>query len=114
MSERKSVTYSQEFKEMAAKCYLEGGKSYRILIEELGIKDSRTLRSWVGKYQRGESLDDGRGRKAGSQRGRPKTDFASVEEELAYVKAERDYLKKLYRSRFVHEWGAQKKDNSSK
>ncbi len=32
----------------------------------------------------------------------------SIEEELAYVKAERDYLKKLYRSRFGKEWGAEK------
>lgn len=114
MSDRRFVTYSKEFKEMAAKLYLEGGKSYKTLIEELGIKDTKTLRTWVGKYQRGESLDEGRGKKTGSQRGRPKTAFASIEEELAYVKAERDYLKKLYRSRLGHEWGAHQKGNSSK
>ena len=56
MSDRRFVTYSKEFKEMAAKLYLEGGKSYKTLIEELGIKATKTLRTWVGKYQRGESL----------------------------------------------------------
>ena len=55
MSDRRFVTYSKEFKEMAAKLYLEGGKSYKTLIEELGIKDTKTLRTWVGKYQRGET-----------------------------------------------------------
>lgn len=34
---------------MVAKLYLEGGKSYKTLIEELGIKDTKTLRAWVGK-----------------------------------------------------------------
>lgn len=113
MSERKFVTYSKEFKEMAVKNYLAGGKSYKTLIEELGIKDTKTLRSWVGKYRQGDPLDEGRGKRPGPQRGRPRTEFASLEEELAYVKAERDYLKKLYRSRFGHEWGAHEKDNAS-
>lgn len=99
---------------MSVKLYLEGGKSYKTLIEELGIKDTKTLRTWVSKYQRGESFEDGRGRKPSLQRGRPRTEFASLEEKLAYVEAERDYLKKLYRSRFGHEWGAHKKVNSSK
>ncbi|GEM_PF-4764182 len=40
--------------------------------------------------------------------------FSSVEEELAYVKAELDYLKKLNRSRFGHEWGAHQKEFFSK
>ena len=58
------------------------------------------------KVQRGESLADGRGKSKGSGQGRPRTKFSSIEEELAYVKAERDYLKKLYRSRFGEKWGA--------
>jgi hypothetical protein len=48
-----------------------------------------------------------RGKQTGGRKGRPRTKFASVEEELAYVKAERDYLKKLYRSQFGKEWGAE-------
>ena len=115
MVDGKRTTYSPAFKEAAVKLFLKGGRSYRQLCEELGIKDKKTLRQWVAKINSGESLEDGRGKSSHAEhRGRPKTKFTSVEEELAYVKAERDYLKKLYRSRFGHEWGAHKKGNSSK
>ena len=113
MADGKRTTYSPAFKEEAVKLFLKGGRSYRQLCEELGIKDKKTLRQWVAKINSGESLEDGRG-KSSKHRGRPKTKFTSVEEELAYVKAERDYLKKLYRSRFGHEWGAHTKEFCSK
>lgn len=106
MTKRKRITYSAEFKEKAVRLYLEGEESYRALAERLGIPDKKTLRTWVGKVQRGESLEDGRGKHHAARRGRSKTTFESLEEELSYVKAERDYLKKLYRSRFGKEWGA--------
>jgi len=73
MPTRQFVTYSEEFKVEAVRRYLEGDKGYRALAKELGIKDSKTLRSWVAKYERGESLAETRGRKTGSQRGRPRT-----------------------------------------
>ncbi len=114
MSEDKRVTYSKEFKAEAVQLYLEGGRSYQQLADELGLKDKKTLRRWVMKVQRGESLEDGRGKATGPYQGRPRTKFESLEEKLAHVEAERDYLKKLYRSRFGHEWGAHKKDSSSK
>lgn len=114
MSRGKKTTYPPAFKEEAVRLYLEGGRSYRQVCAELGIKDKKTLRQWVAKGKNGESLEEGRGKSANSRSGRPKTNFSSAEEELAYVKAERDYLKKLYRSRFGHEWGAHKKANSSK
>ena len=115
MADGKKTTYSLAFKEEAVKLFLKGGRSYRQICEELGIKDKKTLRQWVAKINAGESLVDGRGKSSHAERrGRPKTKFTSVEEELAYVKAERDYLKKLYRSRFGHEWGAHKKEFCSK
>ena len=109
MSGRGYTLYSKEFKEEAVRLYLEGKAGYQKLCEELGIKDTKSLRLWVSKVQRGESLEN-KERKPLSARDKPypKTKFASVEEELAYVKAERDYLKKLYRSRFGVEWGAEK------
>lgn len=110
MTREKRTTYSPAFKEEAVRLYLEGGRSYKQLTDELGLKDKKTLRSWVAKVMRGESLEDGRGKSQTSHRGRPRTKFASLEEKLAYVEAERDYLKKLYRSRFGHEWGVHKKD----
>ena len=112
MSERKKITYPPAFKVEAVQRYLEGGRSYRQICEELGIKDKKTLRQWVAKAQNGESLEDGRGKSASPRKGRPRTKFETLEEKLAYVEAERDYLKKLYRSRFWHKWGAHKKGNS--
>jgi len=97
-------TYSKEFKEEAVQRYLNGEGSYRALTIRLGLKDKRQLRNWVARFRAGESLEDNRR----GESGRPRTHFSSIEEELAYVKAERDYLKKLYRSRFGKEWGAKK------
>lgn len=100
--------YSTEFKEEAVKRYLEGEVGYQKLCKELGIKDTKSLRLWVNKVQRGESLENKKRKRCVCDKPHPKTKFASIEEELAYVKAERDYLKKLYRSRFGVEWGAEK------
>lgn len=107
MSNRKNNSYSIEFKERAVQRYLSGECGYQGLCKELGIPDTKILRRWVKKAQNGESFTDMRGKASGSLKGRPRTKFASVEDELAYVKAERDYLKKLYRSRFGEEWGAE-------
>lgn len=99
-----SKGYSEAFKKDAVRRYLAGEGSYRALTTRLGLKDKRQLRNWVAKFRAGESLEDNR--RGGL--GRPRTRFSSIEEELAHVKAERDYLKKLYRSRFGKEWGAEK------
>lgn len=114
MSKGKKITYPVAFKEEAVRFYLEGHGSYRQLCEQLGIKDKRQLRNWVAKVQRGESLEDRRGKSDSPHKGQARTKFESLEAKLAYVEAERDFLKKLYRSRFGHEWGAHKKDTSSK
>ena len=114
MSERKFITYPQEFKEDAVRQYLQGGKSYRQLTEELGIKDAKTLRSWVSKVRNGESLEEGRGKAKTVRRGRPKTKFSSVEEELAYVKSERDFFKALCKAKLGYDWEEEKKKLSSK
>lgn len=114
MSERKFTTYSQEFKEDAVRQYLQDGKSYRQVTEELGIKDTRTLRSWVSKARKGESLEDGRGKAKTARRGRSKTKFSSIEEELAYVKSERDFFKALCKRKLGHDWEEEKKKLFSK
>ena len=114
MSERKFITYSQEFKENAVRQYLQGGKSYRRLTEELGIKDAKTLRSWVNKVKNGESLEEGRGKAKTARRGCLRTKFSSIEEELAYVKSERDFFKALCKAKLGHDWEEEKKKLSSK
>jgi len=113
MSSGKKTTYAIAFKKEVVRLYLEEKGSYRQLCEQFGIKDKKTLRSWVAKVKRAESLEDRRGKSESLRKGRPRTKFDSLEEKLAYVEAERDYLKKLYRSRFGHEWGVHKKDISS-
>ena len=61
--------------------------------KNLDWKDKKTLRGWVAKVQRGESLEDGEVRQRTSTRGKSRTKFSSLEEKLAYLEAERDYLK---------------------
>ena len=109
MLKRKFITYPQEFKEDAVRQYLQGNKSYRQLTEELGIKDAKTLRSWVSKVKNGETLEEGRGKAKGTRRGRPKTNFSSIEEELAYIKSERDFFKALCEAKLGHTWEEEKK-----
>lgn len=114
MSEHVRTTYSQAFKEESVRQYLETDKSYRKICEERGIKDKKTLRCWVNKVKNGETLAEMRGKSSGLCKRRPKTNFASVEEELEYVKAERDYLKILYKEKFGHDWEDHKKKFGSK
>lgn len=114
MTSGKLTTYSQEFKEEAVRLYIEGEGGYKKIAAQLGLKDTKTLRNWVKKVQQGESLEDMRGKTIGCRAGKPRTKFASFEDELAYYKAESAYLKKLYRSRFGHEWGADMRTISSK
>ncbi|MFY0331126.1 transposase, partial [Bacillus sp. YIM B13410] len=47
--------YSKEFKMKAVKMYEEGNKSYQLLSEELGIKSSTQLKSWVRKFREGQT-----------------------------------------------------------
>lgn len=110
MSEsKKARTYSIEFKEKAAKLYLEGNLSYQKLSEQLGMKNPTPIRSWVNKIKREETLESQTGKKTSATKTNwPRKTFKSVEKELQYVKAERDYLKKLYRSLYGKEWGAEK------
>ncbi|WP_446425049.1 transposase [Mailhella sp.] len=114
MSERKFITYRQEFKEDAVRHYLQGGKSYRQNTAELGIKDAKTLRSWSSKVGNGKSLEEGRGKAKEARRGRPKTKFSSIEEELAYVKSERDFFKARYKAKLGHDREEETKLSSGK
>lgn len=79
--------------------YLQSGKSYHQLTEELGIKDAKALRSWGSKVRNGESLEEGRGKTKTARRGRSGTKFSSIEEELAYLKSERDFFKALCKAK---------------
>ena len=87
MGKRKVRYYDEEFKSNAVSLYLNSGKSYPILSNELGIPVS-TLASWVdsGKYQAGSG-----NRKVTAAE---LAELKSLRKELIRVKMERDILKK--------------------
>jgi transposase len=64
----------------------------------MGIRSNTQVKQWVKKHRSGEALEDNRGSTQGEawRKGRPKTKFASVEEERDYLKAEVEYLKKQF------------------
>jgi transposase len=94
----KFVMHSPELKEQAVRLYLEDGVSSRGVAARLGLKSKTQVQEWVKRHQRGETFTESEGKtgKTTWRKGRPKTKFASVEEELAYIKAENEYLKKRY------------------
>ncbi|AOZ91522.1 transposase [Paenibacillus crassostreae] len=87
--------YTNEFKEVAVKEYLKGLASFKVVAENLGIRNCTQLKVWVRKWRDGEEFDV---RKSLSNplKGRTRTSFASVEEERDHLKVQVDYLKKRY------------------
>jgi len=91
--------YSEEFKQKAITLYERKGMSYEAVAKELGVPSSTQIKTWVRKHRNGESLEDQRGtasKGAYPFKGRPRTKFATVEEERDYLKAQVEYLKKRY------------------
>ena len=87
MSRRNARNYDYEFKKNAVSLYINSGKSYPILGNELGIAPS-TLAGWVnsGKYH-----DNGAIRKMTQAE---LSELKTLRKELSHVKMERDILKK--------------------
>jgi len=107
----KSITYSKEFKVLAVKKYYEEGYSPRMIFEEAGIDrqiigldvPDACLKRWRKIYKsKGEDKLKVETRGKHSLGGRPKTKGISdadkmkrMEIEIAYLKAENDFLAKL-------------------
>lgn len=79
--------YSEETKQEAVRLRTEEGWSYPKIMEKLNILNKSQIQQWVEKSKTQEGFADQRGRWN-------KTQFASVEEENAYLKAQVEYLKK--------------------
>jgi transposase len=89
--------YATELKKEAVRLYEQEGLSYQGVADQLGITSNTQVKQWVKKHRNGEALEGSRDAvRSTPRRGRPKTNFASVEEERDYLKAEVEYLKKLY------------------
>jgi len=80
--------YSEEIKKEAVRLRLEENWSYPMIMKKFGIKSDTQILNWVRKFQNGETFEDYRGKWK-------KKHFNSVEEEVAYLKAQVEYLKKL-------------------
>lgn len=87
MTNRSPRKYDDEFKKNAVLLYINSGKSYPRLGEELGIASS-TLAGWVnsGKYH-----NNGPNRKITEAE---LSELKGLRKELAHVRMERDILKK--------------------
>ncbi|WP_409995168.1 IS3 family transposase [Brevibacillus brevis] len=89
--------YSEEFKLKAVNMYLLGGMSYQAIARELGIPSNTQVKQWVRKMNSGEGVGDQRGKNHSDDNpfiGRPRTKFATVEEERDYLKAQVELPKK--------------------
>lgn len=89
MNKRKTRFYDKEFKLSSVRLYLESGRGYKEISEELGIPHS-TLASWVEIHKReGAEAFPGKGYLKPTD-----AEIAQLRKELAIAKEERDILKK--------------------
>lgn len=91
-------TYTVEFKLKAVEMYINDLLGYKTIAKKLSINDNM-VRRWVAHYQREGlvGLEEKRGKATGPNKGVPKvTKPANMEEELMRLRAENEYLKKLW------------------
>jgi transposase len=89
MKKRKIRNYDKEFKFNAVKLYLQSGRSYQQVGDELGIP-AATLAGWVIAHNKeGEQAFPGKGHLKPSD-----AEIAQLRKELAVTREERDILKK--------------------
>ncbi len=80
-----------ELKLEAARLVNEEHMSIREVATRLDIQNKSQVQVWAAKAKQGMSLEP-----ATSKRGRLRTTFSSMDEEMAYLRAEIEYLKKQY------------------
>ena len=89
MSKRTSRTYDKEFKLNAIKLYLESGRSYRQIGDELGVPEA-TLAGWVSDYKKDNAnCFPGKGYQKPEDE-----ELSRLRKELTIAREERDILKK--------------------
>ncbi|WP_430203203.1 IS3 family transposase [Paenibacillus illinoisensis] len=81
--------YSLELKLEAVRLVNEEHMSIREVATRLDIQNKSQVQVWAAKAKQGMSLEP-----ATPKRGRPRTKFSSMEEEMAYLRAEIEYFKK--------------------
>ncbi|WP_227779742.1 transposase [Paenibacillus sp. P13VS] len=83
--------YSLDLKLEAVRLVNEEHMSIREVATRLDIQNKSQVQVWAAKARQGMSLEP-----ATPKRGRFRTKFSSMEEEMAYLRAEIEYLKKQY------------------
>lgn len=94
----KNNRYSKELKLKAVSMYINDSLSYLRVAQALNIKNKTQVQRQVASYNNnGETAfdEETRGKFKLIRKGRPKTQFKSVEEELKYLRMENEFLKKL-------------------
>ena len=89
--------YTKDLKLKAVKMYLEDKIGSTTIAKELELSSERRVLLWVKRYKEfGETgLEERRGTCRGLNKGRPRKNTMTLEEENLRLKAEIDYLKKL-------------------
>lgn len=88
--------YTTEFKLKAVEEYLTEGKSSDVIAKEHDISSGKVVRRWISTYQ--EFGKEGFISKRGSStknKGRPKKNFDSLEEENKYLRAKLDLYEEI-------------------
>jgi transposase len=96
---KKNNKYIRELKLQAVDMYINQGMSAAYVAKTLNIKNRTQVQRWVNLYKsKGDTAfdEETRGKAPGPTKGRPKTKFSSVEEELKYLRMENEFLKKLH------------------
>lgn len=96
---KKYNKYNKEVKLKAVDMYINKGMSAISVARTLNIKSKTQVQRWVELYNiKGKSAfdEETRGKAVGSRKGRSKTKFNSIEEELNYLRMENEFLKKLH------------------
>jgi transposase len=102
MGEKRN-TYSKEYKLNAVEMYLSGEHGgYDSITAKLGLPSKVMIRRWVKNYR--EFGEEGLAERRGTTRlpgtGRPRTKKPlTLEEEVAYLRAQNYFLKKLWEKR---------------
>lgn len=94
---KKNKTYSFEIKLKAVKMYLEDGIGSTTIARELELSSEKRVTLWVKRFKEfGDAgLKEQRGRFRGMNKGRPRKQELTLEQENQKLKAEVEYLKKL-------------------
>lgn len=93
MAGKKGMTrHPIEFREKVAKERLEQGASIPALQKKYGIKSQAQIVNWTRWYAENNTATQVTGKK----KGRPKTNYESIEEELKFLRMENAVLKKYH------------------